>query len=129
MRKNVLLIIMAVGCGMLGGCASIVNGVAQSVSVTTPPVQGAACSLSNTKGTWYINNTPGSVVVHRSYSVLNVNCQKPGYHDATSVVSSRPKAMAAGNVIFGGVVGLGVDTVDGAAFNYPTNIIVPMQKK
>jgi hypothetical protein len=129
MLKHGLLIVMAVGCGLLGGCASIVNGVSQSISVTTPPVQGASCALSNTKGTWYISNTPGSVVVHRSYSVLNVHCQKPGYHEANSVVSSNPKAMAAGNVVFGGIVGLGVDTVDGAAFNYPTNIIIPMQKK
>jgi len=38
------------------------------------------------------------------------------------------KAIAAGNVVFGGVVGASVDGLDGAAFHYPNDIQVPLKK-
>lgn len=112
----------------LGGCASIVNGVSQSVSVTTPPTQKAACLLSNNKGKWYIPNTPGTVKVHRSYNDLTVVCQKAGYQNANLSVKSKINAMVAGNVLIGGLIGVGIDAADGASFHYPTVITLPMQK-
>jgi hypothetical protein len=36
------------------------------------------------------------------------------------------EAMAAGNVIFGGVIGLGVDAVSGALNKYPDQVTVAM---
>lgn len=113
---------------LLTGCASIVNGTKQPISVDTPPVQGAVCSLSNNKRTWYVNNTPGSVTVHRGYQDLEVTCKKPGYDVAVQRVKSTTKPMAFGNVIFGGVVGAGVDMANGSAYDYPVNMTVPMVK-
>jgi hypothetical protein len=121
------LAVITLVCGLSSGCASIVDGSTQSVSVDTPSVTGATCSLTNNKGEWYINSTPGSVSVHRSYENLVVVCQKPGYDTATDNVKSSTKGMAAGNILFGGVIGAGVDCADGAAYDYPTNIHVPMQ--
>jgi hypothetical protein len=112
----------------LGGCASVINGVTQSVSVTTPPTQKAACVLSNNKGKWYLPSTPGTIVVHRSYNDLNVACQKPGYQNANLSVKSKANAMVAGNILIGGIIGAGVDAADGAAFHYPKIITLPMQK-
>ena len=60
---NILIVVTS-----LTSCASIVNGNQQSVTVKTGKIKDAACALSNNKGTWYINNTPGSVTVHRSYN-------------------------------------------------------------
>ena len=58
------------GCLMFTGCASIVSGQNQSISVTTlkngTDVPGAKCTLTNDKGTWY-TTSPGSVMVRRSY--------------------------------------------------------------
>jgi len=110
----------------LTGCASIVNGTNQPISVSTPPVQGAVCTLINDKGTWYVNNTPGSVTVHRSYQDLNVSCRKPGYKVASQAVKSTTKPMAFGNVLFGGAIGAGIDVANGSAYDYPTNITVAM---
>ena len=128
-RRFTSVAALILSCSLNAGCASIVNGDTQSVSVVTPPVTGAICSLTNNKGEWFVNNTPGSVTIHRSYQNLIVNCQKPGYDPATQTVVSKTKAMAFGNILFGGVVGAGVDTCDGAAYNYPTVIQVPMQAK
>lgn len=126
MRSKIFL--MMIPFLSLVGCASIVNGTQQSISVNTNPVGGAVCSLHNDKGTWYVNGTPGSVVVNRSYNNLNINCQKRGYQNGYRSVVSHTKGMAFGNVVFGGVIGAGVDVVDGAAYDYPAVVYVPMQR-
>ena len=120
---------LAAALTLLTGCASIVNGTEQSVSVNTVPTANATCALSNDKGRWYINNTPGTVMVHRSYSDLQVQCHKNGYGMGAIRVKSKTKGMAFGNVIFGGVIGAGVDVADGAAYDYPTDIQVPMSHR
>ncbi len=118
----------AVTLALLSGCASIVNGTSQPLSVTTPSAQGATCSLKNSKGVWYINATPGSTTVHRAYGNLIVKCTKPGWNDAMKVVKSKTKGMAFGNVLAGGIIGAGVDMGDGAAYDYPAEIVVPMKR-
>ncbi len=114
---------------LLSGCATIVSGTTQSVSVTTAPVTGAMCSLTNPEGTWYLPMTPSSVVIHKSASYLNIDCQKAGYYDGYARVKSHLRPMILGNAIVGGAIGVGVDAFDGAAFSYPTNIQVPMEQR
>lgn len=123
---TLLVICASLGLTQLTGCASIVDGEHQSISVETPPITGATCSLENNKGVWFVPMTPGSVVVHRSYYDLIVTCHSPGYISRQVHVKSFTKPMAFGNLIFGGAVGAGVDVVDGAAYDYPVNIIVPL---
>ena len=111
------------------GCASIVNGQNQPISVSTGQVQGAACALENNKGKWYVPSTPGSVTVQRSYQDLNIACEKKGYVPADRKVASKTKGMAFGNLVFGGVIGAGVDMADGAAYDYPNEINLNLNKK
>ncbi len=113
---------------LLSGCASIVSGTSQHVYVETPPVKGAVCSLKNDKGSWYIPSTPGSAVVHKSTHPLFINCKKKGYKTAYQNYQSSTKGIIAGNIIFGGVIGAGIDAADGAAFDYPPSMIVPMKR-
>lgn len=115
---------LAAAC-VLPGCASIVTGQNQSVTVEAPDCEGASCKLSNDKGTWIVR-APGSVTVTRAYGDLTVVCTKEGFGASTSTVSSSTKAMAAGNIIFGGVIGAGVDIATGAAYDYPTLITIPL---
>lgn len=115
---------------LASGCASIVNGHNQSLSVQTrskagTQVSGANCKLSNNKGVWFLT-TPGTTTVHRSMQDLSLLCEKEGF-DAGSVSSkSSTKAMAFGNILFGGVIGAGVDIATGAAYDYPELIVVEM---
>ena len=51
---------------LMASCASIISGVHQKVSVSTTPVTGATCVLTNNKGQWKVESTPGIAVVHRS---------------------------------------------------------------
>ncbi len=110
-----------VASSSLTGCASIVSGNTQIVSVETrlkgEPVSGASCELENPKGKFFVT-TPGTVSVSRAFDDMTVKCQKPGVAGMKSFKSST-KAMAFGNIIFGGVIGAAVDTSTGAAFDYP----------
>lgn len=107
----------------LSGCATIVNGRYQQVSVQTQP-PGARCILTNDKGQWVVNSTPAMLNIHRSMSDLQVTCEKPGYQTAMITAPSGVKPMILGNAVFGGVIGAGIDTVNGAGFHYPNNIFV-----
>lgn len=115
----------------LSGCASIVDGTKQTLSVKAMDngnsLADAQCSLKNDKGTWFVR-TPGTVTVHRSYDALNVKCKHPGYQTALIKSESSTKGMAFGNILFGGIIGAGVDMSDGAAYNYPNLITVPMNR-
>lgn len=109
-----------------GGCASIVSGSQQSLSVDTLPVNGSSCKLSNDKGSWFVSPTPGSVTVNRSYSDMQIVCNK-GKLSGVSSVKSRTKAMAFGNIIAGGIIGSAVDIGTGAAYDYPSLIKVELK--
>lgn len=113
----------------LSGCASIVTGHNQSLSVETrhqgQQVVGASCKLNNDKGTWFVT-TPGSVMVRRSYDDLQVRCEKEPHAPGLGTVKSYTKGMAFGNVLLGGIVGGAVDIASGAAYDYPSLITVEM---
>lgn len=122
--KKLFVFIISTLC--LASCASMTTGTNQSVSVNTEPEKGAICELHNDKGTWYVSSTPGSVVVNRAYSDLNIVCRK-GEKTGNTVVKSSTKGMAFGNIIFGGIIGTATDMSTGAAYDYPTNISVMLK--
>jgi hypothetical protein len=109
----------------LGGCASIVRGTSQSVAITSPPVTGATCTLSSSEGNWQVT-TPGSVTVERSSQDMQVRCEKDGYQPAVAVLPSNFEGWTVGNLVFGGIIGLGVDAATGAMHQYPKSFQVPM---
>lgn len=113
----------------LTGCASIVSGTNQALTVETRTeagaLSGANCKLSNNKGMWYLTS-PGSTTVNRSFEDLSISCDKPDYKTGLLTVKSSTKGMAFGNILFGGVIGVGVDVATGAAYDYPAVITVIM---
>lgn len=128
MKKIIIVLPLIVMIFSITGCATITEGTSQNVSVETSPVTGATCSLQNNDGKWFVNDTPGSVVVHRSSQPIFVSCKKNGYPKASESIQSSTKGMTAGNIVFGGIIGGGVDVADGAAFRYPNDMEVPMKR-
>lgn len=118
-------LLITLTCLSLSACASIVTGTTQSVSIETSP-NSAQCELKNDKGKWHVSDTPASVVVQRSYEDINVTCQK-GDMKGFATFKSTTKAMAMGNIVFGGAIGAGVDTATGAAFDYPSVMKVDLK--
>lgn len=112
----------------ISGCATIVQGTTQSVSITTEPADGAKCELRNSEGVWYLMS-PGSAVVHKTKNDLAVTCKKDGYDDATLTVPSKFGATTAGNIIAGGIIGIGIDAASGANYHYSPSTAVQMKPR
>jgi len=127
--KGFIVLLLAMPAMGLAGCASIVTGHNQPISVETrhrsEQISGASCKLNNDKGTWFVT-TPGSITVQRSYADLNVHCEKEQFEPGIAVVRSFTKGMAFGNIIFGGFIGAAVDMGSGAAYDYPSLITIEM---
>lgn len=112
----------------LSGCATVITGDTEDISITTTPEIGAKCILSNKRGEWALAESPGTVTVKRSMSNLVVNCDSKNGYTGTRSISTSVKATTAGNLLFGGIIGGGIDAATGAAFDYPDSIVVPMRK-
>lgn len=117
--------VLALGIAV-SGCATIIEGTTENISVKTVPADGAQCTLKNSEGTWYVT-TPGSVAVHKTKNDLTVDCTKEGFEPAHEVAASHFGATTAANVIAGGVIGMGVDAASGANYSYNSPIIVEMK--
>ena len=63
---------------VLTGCASITESKNQSMSVNTGEITGAMCTLSNSKGQYFVTS-PGSVMVRNACDPLTITCTKKGY--------------------------------------------------
>lgn len=112
---------------LLSGCASIVKGSTASIAIASPPVTGATCTLSSGQGSWSVM-TPGAVSVERSKEDIQIRCVKDGYQDGIAVIPSNFEGWTVGNLIFGGIIGVGVDAATGAMNDYPNSFQVPMLK-
>ena len=113
-------------CTLLaGGCATITKGTTQSVAIDTPGVAGAICTITTQSGPQMVT-TPGTVVLAKGSTALPIQCTKECYLMGSSIIPSNTEAMAAGNVVFGGLIGLGVDAASGAMNKYPDIVTVAM---
>jgi hypothetical protein len=110
---------------LLVACATITKGTTQLVAFDTPGVPGATCTISTASGPQTVT-TPGTLTLAKGSSSLPIQCSKECYVNGSSIVPSNAEAMSAGNVIFGGVIGLGVDAVSGAMNKYPDVVTVSM---
>lgn len=129
MRDLVRRVAPALACVCVAGCASAIDGTTQSVYVTTSPISGAACTLSNERGSWSVIS-PGAVVIARSASVLKAKCSKDGLGDGTLyVASSMPTSALVGAMIpYVGIVSAAVDGSSGAGGRYPSTINVQLRE-
>lgn len=110
-------------CILFSGCASITGDSVQAIRVETrladgTEVRDADCELFNEYGSFKVKS-PGSVMVHRSSTDINVACRKDGHGDAQGTAVSRANSGMWGNIIFGGGIGAVIDHSKGTAYTYP----------
>ncbi|MBT5432258.1 MAG: hypothetical protein P8Q36_16380 [Alphaproteobacteria bacterium] len=109
---------------VLAGCATVVGGTTQSVALKTQP-DGASCVLER-EGVVIVTvrATPETVEIERASSPIRMVCSKARHLDASRVVLSGFEGFAAGDLVFGGLVGIVIDASSGAANRYPSEISV-----
>ena len=114
-------------CLALSGCASVVRGVNEDVAIEVTP---ANAEIRTSAG--HACTGPCVINVPRKKE-FTVTASAPGYQtetiDVDTRVSGKGAAGMAGNVIIGGVVGVGVDAVSGATLDhYPNPVIFSLEK-
>lgn len=98
---------------MLNSCATILTGDSQKIFVDTEP-QGAKV---------YINGEDQRVLTPATLDVKRIKqavytFQKQGYKDGTVVQDGSFNFVSLGNIILGGIIGIGVDFATGASWQY-----------
>jgi hypothetical protein len=114
----------------LGSCSSITTGTSQTVTVTTEP-PGATCKLQRAGVLiGVVNATPASISIDKSKDHVTVECEKPEHLAGAAVLSSDFQGMTLGNVLIGGIIGIGIDAASGAMHHYPPSVavILPPEK-
>ena len=104
----------------------IINDNKQKITVHTLPDSGASCILTNNKGSWRINRIPGTVIVTKSFRDMHITYQKENKFGSLTVKSSTNKANIA-SVVFGGIIGAGIDASTGAGYTYPSTLYIPLK--
>ena len=111
-------------CFVLGGCASVTRGWKEQISLASTP-SGARATVSG--GDNHTCVTPCAVEVHRN-SDLQVTFELDGHEPETVVltkeIATTGAAGFAGNVLLGGVIGMGVDAVSGAPMDHKPNPVI-----
>jgi hypothetical protein len=122
--------IFAASCGLisilLSGCSTIVKGTEQQVSIATPGVPGATCQLTSPAVGTRTVQTPANIVLPKSKHNVAVSCTAQCYSPGVGTLGSHTEVMTAGNVIFGGLIGLGIDAASGAMNTYDSSVEVVM---
>lgn len=108
---------------VLGGCGTITRGTTEDVLIKVTPEDAEVTTTLGHRCT----AMPCSVKIGRR-DKFTVTARKSGYVtqsvDVTTKVSGKGAAGFAGNVVAGGVVGMGVDAATGAALDHTPNPVV-----
>jgi PEGA domain len=111
------------------GCASVTRGTTENISISTTP-SGATADISGLDIPT-VCVTPCVVQAKRNADIT-VTINKEGYEPQiiplTKEIPGSGAAGFAGNILLGGLVGMGVDAVTGAAQDHkPNPVIVTLQ--
>ena len=118
-------VVLAVLLAAIGGCASVTRGMTNQIQITSnPPEAQARTSMG------HVCVTPCTLQFNRK-DEFTVTISKPGFHSAEVAVKTQVAGAGvagfAGNVLVGGVVGMGVDAVSGATLeHFPNPVTVTL---
>jgi hypothetical protein len=111
MKLQLQLGALAAAAVLAAGCASIVKGTTQTITVSSN-VDGADVYLDGLK----VGTTPFAGPVPKSKATLMV--QKAGYKTVSVSLSTSLEPIFWGNIITGGTLGSLTDFASGAAYQY-----------
>ena len=107
---------------LVSGCASIIDGPTQNVTLRTPGATEAECMLTN--GVKYKIQTDETVRIMRSHRDLVADCYASGNRHKQIVIESTFNGWGAANVTNGVAPGTTYDHLSGGLYVYPDVITV-----
>jgi hypothetical protein len=119
----------------LSGCASIMDGSTQPLTITSAP-EGATVSVTNRAGTKIHNGvTPVTLTLNRGAGyfkpeIYTVSVKKDGFSEKQIVLTSSVSGWYFGNILFGGLIGMvGVDPSTGAMYTFPESVSTTLEEQ
>ena len=95
---------------MFSSCATIIHGTRQTVSISSNPSRAAVLIDGNSEG-----RTPVTVELSRKdHHTVVVNLD--GYLPYETKFIRKVDGWIAGNIVFGGIIGLAVDAISGGMY-------------
>lgn len=130
--KASILAALAVASLLLSGCASIISGSTQTVSVmpmTEGRIAAGQCTLTNKKGSW-VTPAGGTVTVKKAGDALQDRCEDS--HSGTLGTAAAEKSTQVGWAVANFflwdlcTISCLIDFTSGSIYEYPSQIQVVM---
>lgn len=122
MCRFALLMLFALATCFSGGCATFLNDDHDMVAFSSEP-DGATVLIDGVA----MGKTPCTLPVPRKGFDKAVEFKRPGYKTVSYELKNGLNLAVAGNIIFGGVIGLGVDAISGRGGEYQPSVHVLME--
>ncbi len=126
---RVLVLCLAMGACVGGGCASVISGRRAEITINSEP-SAAHVVVHNEKGENVATAvTPTKVSLKRGKGFFKkahsyvATIDKPGYEPAQVSIQSTLNPWIVGNVVLGGVIGIAADSATGAMWQLTPNEI------
>jgi len=100
-------IAISFACIACSGCATVMHGTTQEVTITTNPPEAIVSDGTNSI------TTPGTLKLKRNRDHI-LTISKPGYATETVQLTHVVSGAVAGNLLVGGLAGWGIDAISGA---------------
>lgn len=120
---------LALGAAALSisACSTIIEGTSQEISIGTAPPE-ASCKLERDGVViGLIPSTPGTAKIEKNKQNITITCEKEGYKDAVYNNKSDFAGATAGNILLGGIIGIGIDAATGAANKYENDVAIKLE--
>lgn len=101
---------VVIGAVVASGCASIIHGTHQDVGISSSPTN-AAVKVDGI----IVGNTPVNAKLTRKDSHI-ISIEMPGYQPYETTFTRGVSGWVWGNIVFGGLIGLAVDAIDGGMY-------------
>jgi hypothetical protein len=95
---------------VLAGCCSIIHGTRQEIGVSSSPT-GAKVFVNGSQ----IGTTPAILDLKRNGS-HQIRLELDGYQPYEMILTKSVSGWVWGNIVFGGLIGLAIDAIDGAIY-------------
>jgi hypothetical protein len=118
------LLLFGLSSTVLSGCGTIMNGSSQKVGFSSSP-----SSASVTVDGKVLGNTPLTDNISRK-DIHTVKIELAGYYPYEMTMTKKTSSWVWGNIIFGGLIGLGVDAISGGLYELtPEQVSADLKKK
>jgi len=116
-----------VGCAyilfLFSGCATLMHGTTQTVSISSEPEGADVYDMGSNLG-----QTPIDVELSRKKKFHNLVVKKKGYHEERVRITRVVSGTVAGNILFGGLIGWGIDAASGGQWKLiPEEVYVELK--